>query len=179
MSIHPLTLEDMPAYAAVNILVNDATTTRALFSGPLSKDSIDRLFSKTHEAFKNPTTRFFKAVDDDTGEPIGFARWSVYDKPRKTESDQTEGVGYEEPAERLASLPEARNGGKTIREFFREMSTREKVLPDEKPRIGEWPITDTLNRHPFPFIRVCESAPAAQLHGEIRALTERVGSWDG
>lgn len=156
LSIRPLTLEDMPTYVSLNNLAFEATISRMLFESPLSAASSEVLHVKVLEALRDDkSSHFFMAVDDDAAEPVGCAHWLVHEEWRPPAKEGDEAAALEASAERLATLPEARNGGKVTRGFFRERLGRGKVLPEGKPRIGAWTVAGSSHTCRFSRHRQC------------------------
>jgi hypothetical protein len=59
------------------------TASPVLFPGPFPPDSlskrVDFLISTRRE---DPTARYLKALDEETGEQIAFSKWHIYDTPK-------------------------------------------------------------------------------------------------
>ncbi|KAF2454293.1 acyl-CoA N-acyltransferase [Lineolata rhizophorae] len=81
--VQPLAFDDIPKY---NSLFHDAFFDTPIGSivhrAPPSAASREAQIKKTAKQFHNPHTRFWKAVDADTGEIAAAAKWSFYTEDR-------------------------------------------------------------------------------------------------
>lgn len=96
LEVQPGVDEDGPRFAEIeHYAYKDNPMSPVLFPGPFPGDVLAKRAEGLVENKKNdPQIRWFKVIDTDTKEVIGWAQWEIIDGPKAVQSkDRTFGPG--------------------------------------------------------------------------------------
>ena len=116
---------DVPQSCAVEIAAyGDNPTNAILFPGPFPPDSAQKRVDHLVGEIKNDATvKLLKAVDEEIGEAIAFAKWHIFDTPEKA------------AAAEKALFFGAGTNQEACYEFFGGMAKRKKETMGDKPHL--------------------------------------------
>ena len=102
LQVAPATESDAPRIVEIeNMAYEDDVLTPILFPGPFPEGaSAKRAEEMVQQLRMDPTSRWLKVIDTDTGKMIAFAKWNVYEPgaPRPKVPERSYGEGCNEPA---------------------------------------------------------------------------------
>lgn len=96
LEVHPGRDEDAPRFAEIeHQAYKDNPMSPILFPGPFPGDVLTKRAEALVENKKNdPQIRWFKVIDTDTNEMLGWAQWEIVDGPKIVQSEgRTFGTG--------------------------------------------------------------------------------------
>lgn len=117
--------EDLPRACEMEVAAYaDNPLNPILFPGPFPPNSREhRIESLIQTRKSDPTTRYIKAVDDESGQQIAFAKWHVYDTSETAASTER-------------SVPAGPGTNKqACKEFFGGLAKRKKEIWGNNPHI--------------------------------------------
>jgi hypothetical protein len=124
----PTEVADVPQIARTEAAAfSPSEHSQVLFPGGGSKDAIEKRVNRIRTEWKgDPSMRLFNAIDTDTGEIVGAARWHVYLKERPESEWMKEDVPE--------NWGEAANGP-ACKEFFGAIHESRRRLMAGNPHI--------------------------------------------
>lgn len=126
VSLHPVSEEDIPSLARIHddAFAND-TLMHLMYGLPNDKCNLENDLRET--LLTKPSARFTKAVDDSTGEIIGWSWWSLYLDGERHAADEAAAV------ERHQTTPKTAISPALFLDLHREVVARRRKWVTGKP----------------------------------------------
>jgi hypothetical protein len=85
LQLAPLTKDDLHEYVRIYFAAFRLTPLGLILTPTVTPERINEYYEQNLKGLESPTSRYFKAVDTDTGKIISCAKWKIFTKERTQE----------------------------------------------------------------------------------------------